>query len=291
MEIRIEEVSFRYPTGVLALDGISLRIEPGETLAIVGENGAGKSTLAKHLNGLLRPERGRVMVGDWDTARVSPARLAARVGFAFQNPDDQLFSRTVHQEVAFGPGNLGYETGRIEALVGAALEQVGLADSAETHPYDLPLSQRKLLVIAAALAMDTPILLLDEPTTGQDGRGIERIGRIVESLREAGRMVIVISHDLDFCAEHCERVVVMSAGQIRADGPARDVLYRQDLLRAAAVEAPQIVRLASSMGLDGARPLKVGEFVDLILKNTGAGAEIRGAGDAAPGPSEPKQPG
>jgi energy-coupling factor transport system ATP-binding protein len=267
MDIRVETVSYRYATDVLALDRVSLQIPAGEALAIVGENGAGKSTLAKHFNALLLPGEGKVWLGDWDTSEHSPARLSARVGYAFQNPDDQLFSRTVYEELSFGPRNLGFETTRIEELVSGALEQVGLAGSQAVHPYDLPLPQRKLLVIAAVLAMETPVVLLDEPTTGQDGRGVERVGRIVDRLRAAGRTVVVISHDLDFCAEHCERVVVMSGGRVQADSPAREVLYQEELLRAAAVEPPQIARLAISLGRAGARPLNVEQFAKVLGEN------------------------
>lgn len=269
MDLKVESVSFRYPTGVLALDGISLTIKAGETLAIVGENGAGKSTLAKHLNALLLPERGRVMVGDWNTREHTTAQLAARVGYAFQNPDDQLFAPTVGEEVAFGPRNLGFEKHTTEVRVAGALAKVGLQDFLETHPYDLPMSQRKLVVIAAILAMDTPVVLLDEPTIGQDGLGIAKVGQIVDELGKEDRTVIVISHDLDFCAERCSRVVVMSGGRIKADGPAWQVLYQVDLLQAAAVDAPQIARLAMSLGYTEEKPLEVCHFVDTVAKHTG----------------------
>lgn len=264
MDIKIESVSFRYPTGVLALDRVNLQILAGEILAIVGENGAGKTTLAKQLNALLLPEKGRVLVGDWDTSKYSTAKLASRVGYAFQNPDDQLFAQTVHEEIAFGPHNLGFNQQRVDNLVANALTRVGLLDFKEIHPYDLPLSQRKLVVIAAILAMDTPVVILDEPTTGQDRDGIARLGKIVDELRDERRTVVVISHDMDFCAEHCRRVVVMAGGRIQADGPAHEVLYQQDLLQAAAIEAPQIARLTMSLGYTEGNPLNVPQFVEMI---------------------------
>lgn len=266
MKIKLESVSFRYPSGVLALEGITLFISQGEAMAIVGENGAGKSTLAKHLNALLVPEQGQVFVGDWDTTKHSPAKLAARVGYAFQNPDDQLFAQTVQEEVAFGPRNLGFDSQKNQKLVTDSLARVGLEDKGEIHPYDLPISQRKMVVIAAILAMDTPIVILDEPTTGQDARGVSRLGQIIDNLKEEGRTVIVISHDLDFCAEHCDRVVVMAGGKIQADGLAQEVLYQEDLLRAAAVEPPQIARLSMGLGIRGENPLTVDRFVDLISR-------------------------
>ena len=266
MDLRIEDIYYRYPAGVLALNGVSLQVKAGETLAIVGENGAGKSTLAKHINGLLKPSQGRLLVGDWDTKEYSPAKLARRVGLAFQNPDDQLFGRTVKQEVEFGPRNLRFDEERITHQTEMMLEWVGLLDAADTHPYDLPLSQRKLVVIAAILSMDTEIVILDEPTIGQDRRGVDCLGSIIERLNGKGCTVIVISHDMDFCAEYCKRVVVMANGHVVADGPAQQVLYMEQLLRSAALEPPQIVRLALALKLDEAAPLTVPAFTRILQK-------------------------
>ncbi|MFQ5856450.1 MAG: energy-coupling factor ABC transporter ATP-binding protein [Anaerolineae bacterium] len=249
MNITLHDVSFTYPAGVVALREVNLTITSGEAIAIIGENGAGKTTLAKHLNGLLKPERGRVHLGDWDTREHTVAQLARRVGYAFQNPDDQLFERTVWAEVAFGPRNLGQSEAEVGSGVEAALSQVGLEAEARHHPYDLHISQRKLVALAAILAMRTPVVILDEPTTGQDARGLARIGGIVEALKAEGRTVITISHDIDFCAEHFERVVVMSRGRVLGDGPAGTILAQGDLLARAHVEPPQLARLAAALGL------------------------------------------
>lgn len=259
----IEDVTFSYPGGVQALRGVSLAFAPGEAVAILGENGAGKSTLAKQLNALLRPDGGRVLVGDWDTRDHTAAQMAERVGYVFQNPDDQLFERVVRKEVAFGPHNLGFSDEEVEQAVAQALAQVGLTDQADAHPYDLPLSQRKLLALAAVLAMQTPVVIFDEPTTGQDAPGVARIGGIIEDLKAQGRTLITISHDVDFCAEHFPRVVLMAQGQVLADSPAEEMLYQFDLLLRAAVEPPQIVRLATELAVDGA-PLTVEAFVDSL---------------------------
>jgi energy-coupling factor transport system ATP-binding protein len=268
MNIAVERVSFAYPGGVEALREVSLSIQSGESVAVVGENGAGKTTLARHLNGLLKPTGGRVRVGDWDTAEHSIAQVSRRVGLVFQNPDDQLFERTVQAEVTFGPRNLGWPASEVEEAVEDALEQVGLIEAADIHPYDLHLAQRRLVALAATLAMHTPVVLLDEPTTGQDALGVARIGGIVDGLHAAGRTVIVISHDLDFCAEHFERAVVMAVGRVTADGPAREVFTRRDVLAQAAVEAPQLIRLAAALGWDAA-PLTVGEFAAELEKLRG----------------------
>lgn len=263
MNLVIENVGFTYPGGAEALRDVSLQITPGEAVAIIGENGAGKTTLVKHFNGLLKPNHGRVTVGDWDTREHTVAKLAARVGFMFQNPDDQIVERTVGGEVAFGPRNLGQSAPDAMANAAAALERVGLAAESATHPYDLTAPQRKLVTLAAVLAMQTPIIILDEPTMGQDARGVALIGQIIDSLVAEGRTVIIITHDIDFCAAHFRRVVVMADGRVLADGPAGEVLARAELLATTNVEPPQLVRLAQSIGLPGA-PLTVDAFVDAL---------------------------
>jgi energy-coupling factor transport system ATP-binding protein len=268
MDIQIDSVSFTYPSGVSALDGISLEIPSGQALAIIGQNGAGKTTLVKQLIGLLQPTSGTVLVGGWNTREKPVALLAARVGYVFQNPDDQLFKPTVWAEVTFGPKNLGWTPERVKQQADWALETVQLKKSAGQHPYDLSPSQRKKVALAAVLAMDTPIVILDEPTTGQDFPGIELIGRIVEDLKTQGRTVITITHDIEFCAEHFERVVVMTEGKIILDGPAREVLAQVDILARAQVEPPQIVRLAVGLGLNET-PLTVEELITLVITPAG----------------------
>ncbi len=287
MRLRVEQVAFSYPSGVQALRGVSLAVESGEALAIVGENGAGKTTLARHLIGLLKPDSGRVQVGDWDTAGRSPSQLAQRVGFAFQNPDDQLFSQTVWEEVAFGPRNLGLRRQALPARVERALQRVGLEEHAGQHPYDLPWDRRKLLGIASILAMETPIVVLDEPTTGQDAAGADRLGQILRGLKDEGRTLVTISHDLDFCAEHFERTVVMVAGQVAADGPSEEVLCRADLLAQAAVEPPQLVRLALALGMESA-PLKLGAFLEAWEQKPRRRRQERGGEPFTPG-GDPEQ--
>lgn len=260
MNIHFDQVSFTYPSGVKALDNVSLDVRSGELVAIVGENGAGKTTLVKMLNALLLPTSGKVSVGDWSTSKHTTAQLAGRVGFLFQNPDDQLFERTVGYEVSFGPQNLGWTKAKTTKHVRSALRDVGLQGQADINPYDLPPHERKLLALASTLAMETPILVLDEPSIGQDAHGRKRIGRILQNLHKIGRTQLLISHDLDFCAEHAKRVIVMAGGRILADGPAAGVLAKSQTLAKAAVIPPQLVRLAHSLKMPSA-PLTVKEFV------------------------------
>lgn len=264
MEIRVVDLAYTYPSGVLALNGIYLRIASGECVAIVGQNGAGKTTLVKHFNGLLKPDSGSVWVGDWDTRQQTTARLARRVGYVFQNPDDQLFQSKVLAEVIFGPRNLGFEPDRVTSLADQALKMVGLEQAADQHPYDLSPGERKRVALASVLSMDTPVIVLDEPTTGQDFVGVQRVGEIVEQLKGQGRTVITITHDIDFCAEHFERVIVMAEGRLLLDGDSRTVLAQEETLAQTYVEPPQLVRLAKLLGMTSV-PLTVEEFSKAYL--------------------------
>jgi energy-coupling factor transport system ATP-binding protein len=247
MKIEISDLYFTYPSGVDALRGISLSIESGEQVAIVGQNGAGKTTLVKHLNGLLLPTRGQVLIGDWNTREHSVAKLARRVGYVFQNPDEQLFSKNVGTEVAFGPRNLGYDGDRVQALVRDALAMTELADQTETNPYDLSATWRKMVALASIISMDTDIVIFDEPTTGQDALNIARIANVIRTLRERGRTVITITHDIDFCAENFERVIALSQGKVLLDGKANDVLGQEEILATTYVDPPQLTRLGKRL--------------------------------------------
>jgi energy-coupling factor transport system ATP-binding protein len=249
MKISVEDLHYTYPGGVEALRGISLNIEPGEQVAIVGQNGAGKTTLVKHFNGLLQPTRGSVHVGELNTHGVAVSKLAARVGYVFQNPDEQLFCKTVGEEVAFGPRNLGYNAAKISTLTEQALSLTELADRTALNPYDLAPTWRKMVALASIVAMDTPVVIFDEPTTGQDTLNIARIARVIAALRSQGKTVITITHDIDFCAENFSRVVALAHGQVLLDGPADQVLGQDEILAQTYVEPPQLTRLGKRLGL------------------------------------------
>jgi len=252
MNIEIRDLYFTYPAGVEALRGISFHINSGEQVAIVGQNGAGKTTLVKHLNGLLLPTRGQILVGDWDTTKRSVAKLAKRVGYVFQNPDEQLFSKNVGMEVAFGPRNLGFNSEQVQGLVKDALAMTELSDKTETNPYDLSPTWRKMVALASVIAMDTPIVIFDEPTTGQDAMTITRIAHVLKALRERGKTVITITHDIDFCAENFERVIAMAQGKVLLDGKTNDVLAQDEILSTTYVDPPQLTRLGKRLGFKNA---------------------------------------
>jgi energy-coupling factor transport system ATP-binding protein len=266
MKIEIKDLRFTYPTGLEAISGISLSIEPGEQVAIVGQNGAGKTTLVRHFNGLLQPTGGSVLIGDWDTKTQTVAKLASRVGYVFQNPDEQLFSRDVLTEITFGPKNLGYTKEKVDTLVKRALSLTELNDQTETNPYDLSPTWRKMVALASILAMDTPIVIFDEPTTGQDALNVARIANVIAELKKEGKTVITITHDIDFCAENFDRVIALSQGKILLDGPARDVLGQEEILAQTYVDPPQLTRLGKRLGLkETVRNQE--EFLGVIARN------------------------
>ncbi len=250
MHIAIENLHFTYPSGVVALQNVSLAVEAGEQVAIIGQNGSGKTTLIKQLNGLLRPTQGTVRIGDWLTTEHSVAKMAARVGYVFQNPDDQLFKGSVHDEVKFGPGNLGFSAEKTEQLVQQALTLLELTDKAAVNPYDLTATWRKRVAMAAVLAMDTPIVIFDEPTTGQDYQSVQRLAQIFHTLHEQGKTVVAISHDIDFVAENFARIVVMGQGHVLLDGTAEAVFAQAELLYSTDVEPPQLTRLGKRLEMD-----------------------------------------
>ena len=249
-DIRLEDVRFAYPGGVevYPAPGLTLSLSGG-VIALVGENGAGKTTLTKLLNGLLRPQAHAVTVAGVEVARTSVAGMARIVGYAFQNPDDQLFERTVRAEVWFGPRALGRSAAEVEPAVGRALELCGLSGKEEVHPHDLGLSERKWVAIASALASEPPVVVLDEPTLGQDQPSRRRLRQLVEVLAEQGRLVLVVTHDMDFVAEACPTTVVLSHGVVRHSGPTSEAFADQGLLEEAGLEPPHVTRLARALGL------------------------------------------
>ena len=253
IDLACEDLVHAYPNGVRAVDGVTLRIGAGEAVAIVGQNGSGKTTLVRHLNGLLRPTSGRVLVGGVDAAGMRVAQLAARVGLVFQDPDRQIFAGSVRDEVAFGPRNIGLRGPQLDGAVLAALKAVGLDVDPRTNPYDLGSARRKLLAVASVLAMDTPVLVLDEPTTGQDRAGVARIGEAIRVTVAAGRTVIAVSHDLRFVADTFARVVVLREGKVALDGPPGTVFDHSNwpVLQSTGLEPPAAAVAAYRLGFAG----------------------------------------
>ena len=268
VQIDVHDLSHTYAGGVEVVRGVSMAISPGESVAIIGQNGSGKSTLVKHLNGLLRPTAGQVLLGGKDTSQYLVSDLAQTVGFVFQDPDDQLFNSRVDREVAFGPRNMRFPANQTNTLVEEALRLTGLSDHVQTNPYDLDLSTRKLVALAGVLATEPPVLVLDEPTMGQDRAGKHRIGSIIRAWKGVGRTVVTISHDMEFVARNFERVVVMRKGEIILDGEPREVFAPGNVtaLESTGLRPPPASRIAALLGLTEV-PLWKDELIDLLRPN------------------------
>jgi energy-coupling factor transporter ATP-binding protein EcfA2 len=268
--IEVRDVSHSYgQSKAPALDHINLSIAPGEFVAFIGQNGAGKTTLAKMLNGTLIPSVGNVMVQGHNTREAGLDVLSRLVGFVYQNPDQQIFSKTVREEVAFGPRCLGLDAGEVEKRVGHALRLLGMEKDAETYPFLLGRGQRQKLAVAAVIAMGTSILVVDEPTTGLDLKGTRSIMNLLSRWNQEGRSILIITHDMNIVAEYATRAVVMAESRVLADGPTREVLTDVDILKRAYLEAPQITRVSNELNRRFSFPkniMTVKEFYDEFKK-------------------------
>ncbi len=272
--IQISDLVFRYlPGGPEVLRGVNVRIEVGEFIALIGQNGAGKTTLAKHFNGLLKPSSGTVRVLGRDTRTAPVADLARSVGYVYQNPDHQIFAQRVRAEAAFGPRNLGLSQAEVDRRVDEALVLVGLQDLADEFAFSLGRGQRQKLAVASVLAMEPPILVVDEPTTGLDQAGARGILDLLSRWNADGRTIVTITHDMTLVAERVPRTIVVNDGRILADGPTRQVLSDTALLRTAYLRPPQATRIAqrlSDLGVAG-DTLTVTELYTQVSRLLGRG--------------------
>lgn len=264
--IQIEQLSFHYQSDRPVLKEIDLRIQGGEFIALMGHNGAGKTTLAKHLNGLLKPVSGRVLVEGMDTREKSVAELAARIGYVFQNPDHQIFSKTVGEELAFGPKNLGWSAERIRASIQHALADIHMEEKVNAEPYFMGLAERKLIAIASVLVMEPEVLVLDEPATGADYGVALQIMRYISDLHQRGLTVVIITHDVSLAANYATRLILMQAGRVVLDGTPREVFMQKEFLRECHIALPQVAELGEGLceNLPGLNVIRVQEMVDIL---------------------------
>lgn len=246
-KIEIKELHFSYTEKEEILKGLDLTIDERST-AIIGQNGAGKTTFVKLLKGLLRPTRGNILFNGQDLSGLTVAQLAKDIGLVFQNPNDQIFKNTVLDEVMFGPLQIGADREAASAAARKALSMVGLEGIEKMNPYDLGLSDRKLISIAAIVAMDTKVIIFDEPTIAQDYMGKERIKAIMKELSRQHKIVISILHDMDFVAETFERAIVFAKGNVLLDGDTRTVFAKKDILEQAYLEQPGATKLCHELG-------------------------------------------
>lgn len=258
--MKVSNLSFSYSEGSPVLSGINLEFDKRST-AIIGQNGAGKTTFVKLLKGLLKPFSGEISIHQHDVRNTTAAELAAIIGLVFQNPNDQIFKRSVLEEVMFGPLNIKLDKNKARANALEALQMIGLKDKLNINPHDLSLSEKKLLCIASVVAMDTDIIILDEPTIAQDHAGKEKISNLIKWLKAKNKLVMTIIHDMDFVAENFERTIVFSEGNVILDGDTRYVFSQKEILESAHVEAPAITQLGEKLGYQETF-LTIGELIE-----------------------------
>jgi energy-coupling factor transport system ATP-binding protein len=250
-KVVFEDVWFNYRGGPPALKGISLEIKKGEFIAMIGPNGSGKTTLLSCLIGFIKPGKGRILIDRQDIKNLCVADLAIKVGYLFQNPDLQLFTDTVEQEVGFGLKNRSLAATDINKKVAQAMEIMELDEYRDRHPHSLSRGQRQRLAVASILSMEQEIIILDEPTTGQDRGHLSKFLAQIKKLNDAGKTIIMITHDMSLVAEYARRTILMEEGKILMDGSTREVFSRPDILKRASIELPLIARISNDLRYAG----------------------------------------
>ena len=246
--IKVENLWHIYPKGnVQALKGVSLEIHPGEIIGIIGQNGSGKTTLVKHFVGLLKPTEGAVYINGQDTKPLKVQQLAAKVGYVYQNPNHQLFARTVKHELEFGPQNLELPEEEVAKRVEQAVEFFGLQEFLDIHPYRISFPLRKLVGMASIYTMKPNVFILDEPTTGQDNVTTQTVYRLIKRLRAEGSTVLCVAHDMILQAEVVDRMLVLRDGDLIMDGTPKDVFSDNEIMSSTHLTPPQITRLSLAL--------------------------------------------
>ena len=261
--LEMRDVSFTYPGGYLAVENINFFAEEGEKIAFVGENGAGKSTTAKLINGLLKPTKGEILIDGVSTKGKTTAAIARNVAYVFQNPDDQIFRQDVFSEIIYTPKYFKVNEDDIRKRVKKAVKMTGLKTYINENPYNLSYAHRKLVTIASAIAADPDIFILDEPTACQDRRGIQLLSKIIDRLASEGKLVITITHDMDFVAENFDRTVCMAKKHILMDDETSKIITNDAVMEKASLKRTQVSLLASKMGYDGI--ITSEDFLDTIM--------------------------
>jgi cobalt transport protein ATP-binding subunit len=261
--VSISSLSHVYQDGTRALHDVDLKIRRGEFVGILGQNGSGKTTLVKHFNALLKPTEGAVTVAGLDTRNASIAEMALAVGYIFQNPDAQIFKMKVEEELAFGPQNVGLSEQEVGRRIKEAAEDLEISHLMDKNPFFLSKGEKQRVAVAAVMAMRPDILVLDEPTTGQDFKRAKEIMDLAVRLHDEGQTVVVITHDMNLAAEYCDRVVIMEGGRVLLDAPTREAFLAEEELDASSLRPPQVTVLGKALGYPQAW-LTVDEAVETL---------------------------
>lgn len=262
--LELNHVSYVYPNGYEAVRDINMKFELGESVAIIGQNGAGKTTTVKMMNGLIRPSQGEVLIDGEATSKMTIAQISKKVGYVFQNPNDQIFQDTIYNEIAFGLKKQKISKEEIDKRVRKCAALCGIEDSLQEHPYNIPYSRRKFITMAAIIVMDTSVIILDEPTAGQDRESTELLGKIIDKLQEKNKTIITITHDMEFVARQFKKVIVMADKRKQTEDIPENIFWNEELLSKSALKQPYICQLAGFLGYKGVMSID-----ELVKRQTG----------------------
>lgn len=273
--LEARNITFSYDDGTEALNNVNLKVDKGDIVALLGKNGAGKSTLFLHFNGILRPDKGEIIIDEEKLKydKKSLIKFRQKVGLVFQNPDDQIFAPSVEEDVAFGPLNLKLPMEEVQKRVHEALERVGMVGFEKKAPHHLSGGQKKRVAIAGILAMKPEIMVFDEPTAGLDPKGASKIINLLKELNEQGITIIISTHDVDLVPQYANKVYVLHEGEIIGEGTAKDIFSNKELINKANLELPIIANFfkkieseSEDMSFNGDYPLTIEEGYETFLK-------------------------
>lgn len=273
--LEARNITFSYDDGTEALNNVNLKVDKGDIVALLGKNGAGKSTLFLHFNGILRPDKGEIIIDEEKLKydKKSLIKFRQKVGLVFQNPDDQIFAPSVEEDVAFGPLNLKLPMEEVQKRVHEALERVGMVGFEKKAPHHLSGGQKKRVAIAGILAMKPEIMVFDEPTAGLDPKGASKIINLLKELNEQGITIIISTHDVDLVPQYANKVYVLHEGEIIGEGTAKDIFSNKELINKANLELPIIANFfkkieseSEDMSFNGEYPLTIEEGYETFLK-------------------------
>ena len=276
--LEVQNIKYSYNKDYQALKGVSLKVEKGEMVALLGKNGAGKSTLFLHLNGIYEPDEGKVFIDGEELKydKKSLLKFRQKVGIVFQNPDDQIFAPTVEEDVAFGPLNLKLPMEEVQKRVTESLARVGMSGFEKKAPHHLSGGQKKRVAIAGILAMKPEVMVLDEPTAGLDPQGVVNLQKLLRNLNDEGITIIISTHEVDLVPNYAKRVFVLVDGLLIAEGTPREIFAQPEILEQANLKVPIVTELFQGLenegyDMNGDYPLTIDEakdkFLELLNKN------------------------